>query len=144
MNQRTVVVIGKRPESLHREGLFETVDARIRFGSALAVSLGQPDALHGADLAVVLIGDSETDDLLLISRVITWIACPLLVITAHEDDDFMLKAYNLGVDECIGSNVSTVLCNEKIQAWLRWLGRRSSVAAELQEVGLAQSEPTSS
>ena len=45
---------------------------------------------------------------------------PILLFTSRNDEDYLLEAYESGVDEVIPQPVSLRLFIAKVQAWLRW------------------------
>ena len=48
---------------------------------------------------------------------------PLLLFTYESDERYHLKAYQVGVDECVAKPIGIRLCQQKVFAWLRRVER---------------------
>lgn len=57
-------------------------------------------------------------------------AVPVLLLTSHNDENYLLEAYRVGVDECIPQPVSPRLFLAKVKAWLNRSMAAPSIALE--------------
>jgi len=83
----------------------------------------------GPDLMVCDM-DSEASSLELITKLRVEAVLPILLLTANSSDQFMLEAYEAGVDECVLKPIHPLLFEAKIKSWLR---RSSSVPVDVLE-----------
>lgn len=71
------------------------------------------------DILVIDIEPPEPDILDLIRSIRREVVVPILLLTSINTDDFLLEAYDLGVDECIQKPIKPPLLRAKLKAWLR-------------------------
>jgi two-component system KDP operon response regulator KdpE len=71
------------------------------------------------DLLVFEIEGAGPDTLNLIGNVRRESVIPILLLTSARAEDFLIAAYDVGVDECILKPLSESLLRSKLRAWLR-------------------------
>lgn len=71
------------------------------------------------DLVILDINLPETHILELVEKLREETIVPVLLLTASRSEEFMLEAYDAGVDECLLKPISPSLFNAKIKAWIR-------------------------
>lgn len=71
------------------------------------------------DLLIIDLYTSHLDGLELCQRLRAEAINPILLFTPRCDEAYSLKAYQLGVDECIAKPISPPLFLAKVTAWLR-------------------------
>lgn len=74
--------------------------------------------------------DSASTSIDLITRLREEAALPILLLTFNNSDQFLLEAYEAGVDECVLKPILPLLIEAKLKAWLR---RSSSVPIDVLE-----------
>jgi two-component system, OmpR family, response regulator RegX3 len=86
---------------------------------------------------LVLIDSHETGDIPLEICGIVRAACdkPILLLTPENDERYQLKAYEVGVDECMVAPVSVLVFLAKIRVWLQRVARAESLGEEINESG---------
>ncbi len=68
---------------------------------------------------VVFDVDSETPAIELITKLRDEAVLPILLLTSFRSDEFLLEAYQAGVDECVVKPIQAALFQAKVKAWLR-------------------------
>lgn len=71
------------------------------------------------DILVIEIETQESSGLLLIKNIRMEAVIPILLLTSIKADEFLLEAYDFGVDDCILQPINPRLLRAKIKAWLR-------------------------
>jgi len=71
------------------------------------------------DLLVIEIESVQSTGLDIIRKVRREVVIPILLLTSIDSDDFLLEAYDAGVDDCILKPISPHLLRAKFKAWLR-------------------------
>jgi AmiR/NasT family two-component response regulator len=61
-----------------------------------------------------------SDTILLCYRIHKHFDNPIILLTARTDEEYLLRAYQSGVAECVVEPVDPSLLVAKIMAWLRW------------------------
>jgi DNA-binding response OmpR family regulator len=93
------------------------------------------------DLIILDINLPETATLELIRNMRAEMLIPIILLTPARGEDFMLEAYNAGVDDCMIEPVSPSLFQAKIKVWLRRSGSTSTALNPL-KVGPLQLFPS--
>lgn len=117
-----------RTNSLNSRERWDTIiatsDAGVLYCSDLELSLRSYEP-EDFDLVVVeAFGVSGDIDLCI--RLRQRFDCPILLFAQNNAEDFGDAAYQVGIDECISSYISSELLQAKVNAWLRWLDRKHS------------------
>lgn len=73
------------------------------------------------DLVILDVGLPESHILELVKKLREETIVPIMLLTAARSDEFVLEAYDAGVDDCLLKPVSPSLLNAKIRVWLRHL-----------------------
>jgi DNA-binding response OmpR family regulator len=94
------------------------------------------------DLIILDINLPETATLELIRNMRAEMLIPIILLTPARGEDFMLEAYNAGVDDCMIKPVSPSLFQAKIKVWLRRSGSISSAILNPLKVGPLQLFPS--
>ena len=63
--------------------------------------------------------DSDALAIELIRKLRDEAVLPILLVTSHRSDEFLLEAYQAGVDECVLKPIHAALFQAKMKAWLR-------------------------
>lgn len=71
------------------------------------------------DLLVIEIEQAWTSDLNQIRKIRREAVIPILLLTSLQDADHLLRAYEVGVDDCILTPADPTLLRAKLKAWLR-------------------------
>ena len=95
------------------------------------------------DLIVIEDFDGEPEELALCVRLRREATVPILLLTTQLDEEFHLRAYQAGVDECIALTVNPQLFVAKVQAWLRRTLTLPTATLDTIGVGGFQLEPSS-
>jgi|SRR5215216_3031441 len=74
--------------------------------------------------------DSEAESLDLITKLRVEAVLPIVLLSANSSNQFMMNAYEAGVDECVLKPIHPLLFEAKIKAWLR---RSSNVPVDVLE-----------
>jgi two-component system OmpR family response regulator len=117
-------------DALRRRGIENTY---LRYG-VQTQNLSLPEHFD-----LVLIDCHATGDIPLEFCGIVRTACdkPILLLTPENNEWYQLKAYAVGVDECIVAPMSILLVLAKLQAWLHWVpgAGAQSVSEEISKLG---------
>jgi DNA-binding response OmpR family regulator len=86
---------------------------------------------------LVLIDSHEAGDIPLEICGIVRAACdkPVLLLTPEDNERYQLRAYEVGVDECVVTPVSVLVFLAKIRVWLQQVARAGYVSEEISESG---------
>ena len=76
---------------------------------------------ENSDLVILDISLPETHILELVKKLREETIVPILLLTTSRSEEFVLEAYQAGVDDCLQKPVSPSLFNAKIKVWLRRL-----------------------
>lgn len=71
------------------------------------------------DLLVIEIEASQDNGLIAIRKLRREAVIPILLLTSTTSDEFLIEAYEVGVDDCILKPISPILLRAKLKAWLR-------------------------
>lgn len=71
------------------------------------------------DLLAIEIDSAQSTGLNLIRKIRREAVIPILLLTDISNEDFLMSAYDVGVDDCILKPISPPLLRAKIKAWLR-------------------------
>lgn len=71
------------------------------------------------DLIVLDINIPEAQILDLIKKLRVETAVPIVLLTSIRSEEFMVEAYNVGVDECVLKPIGPSLFHAKVKGWLR-------------------------
>ena len=92
---------------------------RLRCIDTLGLSLANRQESE-IDVIVVEAHAQSEDGLELCRRLRTGFENPLVLVAVGSDEDYCVRAYEAGVDECIATAVTDDLLSAKLNAWLRW------------------------
>ena len=67
-----------------------------------------------------IVEEGFSDTILLCHRIHKQFDNPIILLTSRKDDEYLLRAYQAGVSECIVEPIILSLLIAKIMAWLRW------------------------
>jgi len=76
-------------------------------------------ATENPDLITLDISLPESHNIELIKKLRAETVVPIMLLTASRSEEFMLEAYDAGVDDCILKPISPSLLNAKVKVWLR-------------------------
>jgi DNA-binding response OmpR family regulator len=93
------------------------------------------------DLIVIEDFDGEPEELALCVRLRRQATVPIVLLTTQLDEEFHLRAYRAGVDECIALPVNPQLFVAKVKAWLRRTMTLPTATLDTIGVGGFQLEP---
>ena len=93
------------------------------------------------DLIVLEDFNGEPEELGLCARLRRQATVPILLLTARTDEAFHLRAYRVGVDECIALPIAPQLFVAKVKAWLRRTMTLPTATLDTIGVGGFQLEP---
>lgn len=93
------------------------------------------------DLIILDINFPESQTLDLIKSLRVELLAPILLLTPVRSEDYVLKAYEAGVDDCIPKPVSPSLFQAKVKVWLRRFGSLSTENLSVVKVGTLQLFP---
>lgn len=71
------------------------------------------------DILILEIETTESFILILIKKIRGEAVIPILLLTSINTEDFLLEAYDVGVDDCILRPISLPILRAKVKAWLR-------------------------
>ncbi len=71
------------------------------------------------DLVVLDVNIPESHILKLVRELRAQTVVPILLLTTSQSEEFMLEAYETGVDDCIPRSTNLLLLDAKIKAWLQ-------------------------
>jgi len=87
------------------------------------------------DMVILDINLPETHILELVKKLREETIVPIMLLTSARSEEFVLEAYDAGVDDYMLKPVSPSLFNAKIKAWLRRLGNIPVSALDTVKVG---------
>ena len=94
------------------------------------------------DLIILDINLPEAATLELIRNMRAEMIIPIMLLTPARSEEFVLEAYNAGVDDCMIKPVSPSLFQAKIKVWLRRSGSVSTAILNPLKVGTLQLFPS--
>ena len=94
------------------------------------------------DLIILDINLPEAGTLELIRGMRAEMLIPIILLTPYRSEEFLLEAYQAGVDDCMIKPVSPSLFQAKIKVWLRRSGSISSAILNPLKVGPLQLFPS--
>jgi len=80
---------------------------------------GDTPNLDSYSLVLINLFDRESDSLGLCRKLRLEYNSVILVLTCNQDEQFLLRLYDAGADECLGKSLGNRLLVAKVQAWLR-------------------------
>jgi DNA-binding response OmpR family regulator len=101
---------------------FEQAGLYVAQRTELDITLGTCGVDH-FDVLVVVANDLSKDHIEVCRRLRHRIEQPLLLFSPTYDEDYFVRAYQAGVDECMIDTVGCELLLAKVFAWLRWAKR---------------------
>ena len=90
---------------------------------------------ENADMVILDINLPETDIIELVKKLREETIVPIMLLTSARPEEFVLEAYQAGVDEYLLKPVSPSLFNAKIKVWLRRLGNIPVSALDTVKIG---------
>ena len=97
---------------------------------------------EGPDLIILDINLPEAQILELIQGLRAELLTPILLLAPARTEEFILRAYQAGVDDCIPKPVSPSLFQAKVKVWLRRFGSISTEMLNPLKVGTLQLFPS--
>lgn len=94
------------------------------------------------DLIILDIQQPEAETLELIRGLRAELLTPILLLTPVHSEEYVIKAYKAGVDDCMSKPVSPSLFQAKVKVWLRRLGGLSADNLNPLKVGTLQLFPS--
>ena len=94
------------------------------------------------DLIILDINLAEAQTLELIRSLRAEMLTPIMLLTPSRTEQFVLEAYQAGVDDCIPKPVSPSLSQAKVKVWLRRFGSISPDTLKPLKVGTLQLFPS--
>ncbi len=94
------------------------------------------------DLIILDINLAEAQTLELIRSLRAEMLTPIMLLTPSRTEQFVLEAYQAGVDDCIPKPVSPSLFQAKVKVWLRRFGSISPDTLKPLKVGTLQLFPS--
>ena len=88
------------------------------------------------DLVIINAHTPQLDGIDLVQKLRAMGVVPILLFTPRSDEEFLLKAYAAGVDECVATPIGPRLFLAKIMAWLR-----RSWTVSVENMGMLQVGP---
>lgn len=87
-----------------------------------------------SDIHLVLVEGSgvAAADIELCTRLRDLVQAPLLLLSDNVSEDFILAAYNAGIDEFVPGQYSAALVKAVLRAWFRWLQREPELLLSYQ------------
>ncbi len=118
-------------QQLHLDVILESAPANILTRWALEIP----------DLIIFDVNLPATSILARLKQLRSETAVPILLFTTNSAEEFLVEAYNAGVDECIIKPVGASLFHAKIKVWLRHTGTVLTDALNPLRIGNIQLYP---
>ena len=97
--------------------------------------------VESPDLIILDINFPESQTLDLIKKLRVELLAPILLLTPVRSEEYVIKAYEAGVDDCMPKPVSPSLFQAKVKVWLRRFGSLSTENLNVLKVGTLQLFP---
>ncbi len=97
--------------------------------------------IESPDLIILDINFPESQTLDLIKKLRVELLAPILLLTPVRSEEYVIKAYEAGVDDCMPKPVSPSLFQAKVKVWLRRFGSLSTENLNVVKVGTLQLFP---